>query len=140
MLDFLWHLGGSIVLTSDPAKGEVLDRVAAALKDDGHPVNKRGEDFVEFQKSLWRTGSRTAAMAGFDSGRIWTEQARYGLLLKYRLRSFQSLVYSLTFAVFGAVLFRAPLLGVFMFSALYGGNLILAIDRVANFLKRAANG
>ncbi|TPJ55042.1 hypothetical protein [Mesorhizobium sp. B2-7-1] len=139
MLDFLWHLSGSIVLTSAPTKDEILDRVTTALKDDGHPANKRGEDFVEFQTSLWQTGSRTAAMAGFDSGRIWVEQASYGLLLKYRLRSFQLLVFSLTFAIFGAVLFQTSFLGIFMFSVLYGGNLVLAIDRVANFLKRAAD-
>ena len=139
MLDFLWHLSGSIVLTPAATKDDVLDRVAAALKDDGHPIDKRGEDFVEFQKSLWRMGSRTAAMAVFDRGRIWIEEASSGLLLKYRLRCFQLLVFSLTVAIFGAALFRTASVGVFMFLVLYGGNLVLANSRAANFLKHAAD-
>jgi hypothetical protein len=59
--------------------------------------------------------------------------AGYGLYRNERAATPQYVA----FAIFSALLFQAPFVGAFMFSVLYGGNLILAIDRVANFLKRA---
>ena len=53
MVDFLWHLRGTVALDGPAATEAVLDRVEELLERQRKPVTGRGADFVTFNAPLW---------------------------------------------------------------------------------------
>lgn len=76
MLDFIWHLRGSISLDSGTTDERALDRVERLLEKQRKGVSDRGTDYVAFDDPLWSSpfGPNWLAMVIYDRGRFWTEK------------------------------------------------------------------
>jgi hypothetical protein len=146
MFDRLWHLRGSVALDGAAANDAVLDRVAALLDRQRKGVEDRGADYLTFDDPLWSDplGPNWLAMVIYDRGRFWIEQGLDGRRLRYDLRSLHGLV----FCLFGAMMFfffglaADGLLGgikyaVGVFAWIYGMNVVLALARVPNAIRKA---
>jgi hypothetical protein len=147
MLDFIWHLRGSIALSASDAGAEVLDRVEQLLIKQHKPFFDRGVDqHVSFDSPLWtNSASNWAAMLIYDRGKLWISQEVDGRRLRYDLRSLQAFILCVALAAiaFGFValdegVLQAVIVAGLVFGWLYGGNLCLALVRVPFLLRQTA--
>jgi len=148
MLDFLWHLRGSVKLGA--SNDAVLDRIENLLDRQRKPISQRSDDYIIFDDPLWRNplGSNWLAMAMYDRGRVWIEHGIDGRRLRYDLRSLHVLIFCLAvFPTFFAVAAvggadRSEIINMLRFAALgfcwlYGINLLLALLRVPRAIRKA---
>jgi hypothetical protein len=148
MLDFIWHLRGSIQLEETTTNAAALDGVIALLKKQRKPVLELGPNAIVFNDPIWSApfGPNWLAMVIYDRGRFWIEQRPDGRRLCYELRSLHGMVFcllaALMFMLFG--LASGGLLGgvafaAFAFGWLYGMNVLLASARVPGSIRKAAH-
>jgi hypothetical protein len=150
MLDFLWHLRGSVKLDGTVPNAAVLDGVENLLDRQRKPITERRDSCIAFDDPLWRNpgGPNWLAMALYDRGRLWIENDMEGRRLRYDLRSLHGLVFCLAvFPVFFGVAAlggadRSAVLNVLRFAALafcwlYGMNLVLALLRIPRAIRKA---
>ena len=146
MLDFIWHLRGSVVLDGVRADRAVLNGGERLLEKQRKELSQRGPDSLSFDDPLWRhpLGPNWLAMVIYDRGEFWIEQTLGGKRLRYDLRSLHGMV----FCLFGAFMFfffglaADGLIGGVKFAAgtfawLYGMNVLLALIRVPRAIRRA---
>lgn len=146
MLDFIWHLRGSIVLDGATTDGAALDGVEQLLVKHRKPITERGPRVVGFYDPLWNDlfGPDWLAMVIYDRGRFWIERGGDGQKLRYELRSLHGII----FCLFGALMFflfglaSGGLMGGLKFAALafawlYGMNVLLALLRVPHSIRKA---
>jgi hypothetical protein len=146
MLDFIWHLRGSVALDRIGSNDAALDRVERLLDKQQKSMIERGADYISFDDPLWSNpfGPNWLAMVIYDRGRFWIEQGLGGRTLRYDLRSLHGFVFCL-FAAFTAFFFGLAgdgLLGglkfaVGAFAWLYGMNILLALGRVPSAIRNA---
>jgi hypothetical protein len=146
MLDFGWHLRGSVPLDGIGSDTVALDRVEQLLATQQKGVSERGSDYLIFDDPLWRNpfGPNWLAMVIYDRGRFWIEHGLRGRRLRYDLRSLHGMVFCL-FAAFTAFFFGLAdegLSGGVKFAAgafvwLYGMNILLALVRVPSGIRKA---
>ncbi len=148
MLDFLWHLRGSIPLDGVGSDAVALDRVEQLLARQRKSVSERGSDYLVFDDPLWRNplGPNWLAMVIYDRGRLWIEQGLHGRTLRYDLRSLHGMVFCLLVAVtafffglFGGGLSEGLTLAAGAFAWLYGMNIMLALIRVPSGIRKAVS-
>jgi hypothetical protein len=146
MLDFMWHLRGSVYLEGAPSNEVALDRLESLLERQRKGVSERGMDYVAFDDPLWSDpfGPNWLAMVIYDRGRFWIEQGIGGRSLRYDLRSLHGLIFCLFAAlmVFFVALAGGGLLGGLKYGAgafawLYGMNMLLALLRVPGAIRNA---
>lgn len=149
MLDFIWHLRGSIRLDGAGSDAAVLDRVEQLLARQRKGVSERSSEHLAFDDPLWRDpfGPNWLAMVIYDRGRFWIGQSFHGRELHYDLRSLHGMVFCLFAALFfsffgfvgnglsGGIKFAA-----IAFAWLYGMNLLLALVRVPSAVRKAVVG
>jgi hypothetical protein len=146
MLDFIWHLRGSVPMDSLGSNETALDGLERLLETQRKGVIERGPNFVTFDDPLWGNplGSSWLSLVIYDRGRFWIEQDLGRRELRYDLRSLHGLV----FCLFGGLMFffvglaSGGLLGalkwaVGVFAWLYGMNILLAVARVPGAIRRA---
>lgn len=146
MLDFGWHLRGSVPLDGLSRGVTALDRVERLLQSQRKTVSERGSDYLAFNDPLWSNPFRPnwQALVIYDHGRFWIEQSLHGQRLRYDLRSLHGMV----FCLFGALMFfffglaGGGLLGGTKYAAgsfawLYGMNLVLAHLRIPTAIRKA---
>ena len=108
MLDFIWHLRGSVRLDGVCPDERVLDGVERLLDRERKDVSERGADYLAFDDPLWRTGGPNwLAMVIYDRGRFWIESSLDGKRLCYDLRSLHGMVFCLV-AAFMAFFLALP--------------------------------
>jgi hypothetical protein len=145
MLEFFWHLRGSIPLDSTDSDAVALGRMERLLSRQQKMVNDRGSDYLAFDDRN-PFGADWPAMAIYDHGRFWIEQQLHGRRLCYDLRSLYCMGFCLIVA---SIAFFIGLAGVgfghglrlaaWMFFGFYGGNIILALLRVPSAIRKAAS-
>lgn len=148
MLDFIWHLRGSLALNGAETNEAVLESVERLLRKQRKKVGERGPDSLSFDDPLWRDplGPNWLAMVIYDRGRFWIEQTLEGKRLRYDLRSLHGMV----FCLFGAFMFfffgiaTGGLIGGVKFASgafawLYGMSFLLALFRVPRAIRRAVH-
>ena len=149
MLDFIWHLRGSVDLDGLGSNEVALDRVERLLERQRKISSERGDDYLEFDDPLWSNpfGPNWLALAIYDRGRFWIEQGLGGRTLRYDLRSLHGMVFCLfvasTILLIGIVI--GDLDGGLKYAAgafawLYGMNLLLALVRVPSAIRRSVRG
>lgn len=146
MLDFIWHLRGSVALDRIGSNDAALDRVERLLDKQQKSTIERGADYIAFDDPLWSNpfGPNWLAMLIYDRGRFWIEQGLGGRTLRYDLRSLHGLVFCL-FAAFTAFFFGfvgdglsgGLKFAVGAFAWLYGMNILLALARVPSAIRKA---
>lgn len=145
ILDFIWHLRGSVVLGVATTEEAALRRLEQLLDTQRKPVTERGPDQVAFEDPLWRDpfGPNWFAMAIYDRGRFWIEGGR----VRYELRSLHGMVFCLLAAVMfflfglaGDGLAGGLKFAGLAFGWLYGMNIALALGRVPGSIRKAING
>ena len=148
LLDYVWHLRGSVPLGEMSDYTAVFDRVEQLLAKQQKSASERGFDYLVFNDPLWLNlgGPNWLAMIMYDRGQFLIEQGVSGQRLRYDLRSLHSMVVCL-FAAFIAFFFGFADDGITgglrlaagAFAWLYGGNLILAFARVPVAIRKAAS-
>ena len=146
MLDFIWHLRGSVALDGLNTNEAAIDKVARLLEKQRKPVTGRGPDFVVFDDPLWRDpfGPNWLALAMYDRGKFWIEQGVTGRSMRYELRSLHGMVFclfaALIFFFFGMAaegFLGALTFGALAFGWLYGMNALSALGRVHRSIRKA---
>ena len=146
LLDFIWHLRGSVRLGDRVDNTAVLERVERMLEHQRKPTIERGQQSVIFEEPLWSNfwGSNWRATVIYDHGRFWIDQDLEGRRLRYDLRSLHALIICL----FGALMFFAIgslggdiiqglAFAALAFAWLYGMNIVLAVLRVPALIRRS---
>ncbi len=146
MLNFIWHLRGSVPLDGVGSNATALDCVERLLEKQRKGVSERGADYLAFDDPLWSDpfGPNWLAMVIYDRGRFWIEQGVGERRLRYDLRSLHGMV----FCLFGALMFfffglaSGGLSGGLKYAAgvfawLYGMNILLALRRVPSAIRKA---
>jgi hypothetical protein len=149
MLDFIWHLRGSIALDEVRWNEMALDGIGRLLERQRKGVSERGADYLAFDDPLWSNpfGPNWLAMVIYDRGRFWIEQRVQGRRLRYDLRSLHGMVFCL-FGAFTVFFFGLATGGVLdglkyaaaVFAWLYGMNVLLALGRVPAAIRNAVYG
>ncbi len=148
MLDFVWHLRGSVPLNEMNDYAAVFDRVEQLLEKQRKDAKERGPDYLVFDNPLWLDlgGPNWLAMLIYDRGKFYIEQSTARQRLRYDLRSLHFMVACIFFSsiafFFGLADggFTGGLrLAAGAFSWLYGGNLLLALVRVPYAIRKAAS-
>ncbi|MDT9601095.1 hypothetical protein [Sphingosinicella rhizophila] len=144
MLEFVWHLRGSVPLDGVSSDALALDHVEQLLAKQQKSVSERGSDYLAFDDPLWRNpfGPNWLAMVIYDRGRFWIERDLHERRLRYDLRSLHGMVFCL-FAAFTAFFFGLANDGVSgglkfaagAFAWLYGMNILLALFRVPSGIR-----
>ncbi|MGI8611861.1 MAG: hypothetical protein ACR2KH_06290 [Sphingomicrobium sp.] len=148
MLDYIWHLRGSVALDRVATNEAALDAVARLLEKQRKPVTERGPDFIAFDDPLWTNpfSPNWLAMVLYDRGRFWIEQGLSGRRLRYELRSLHGMVFCLCGALMffflgmadGGVLGGLKLAAL-AFGWLYGLNVLSALPRVPRSIRKAVH-
>lgn len=146
MLDFIWHLRGSVSLEGVASNDAALERIERLLEKQRKRDTERGQKTLYFEEPLWSDpfGPNWPAMVIYDRGRFWIEEGLGGRRLRYDLRSLHVVV----LCVFGAVMFflfglAAGGLGTGLkvatgvFAWVYGINVLLALTRVPRTIRKA---
>ena len=144
MIDFLWHLRGSVALHAGGQSEAALEKLEALLKEQRKPTTERSPNSVSFHDPIWRTplAPNWLAMSIYDQGRFWVERGPGKADLRYDLRSLHGFI----FCAFGAMmlfiigltnggLLLGLCLGAVAFGCLYGMNLVLALARIPNLIR-----
>ena len=149
MLDFVWHLRGSVRLDSMTSNEAALDRLERLLDQQRKSVRDRGQKDLVFDDPLWSNpfGPNWLAMVIYDRGKFWIEQRPDGRVVMYDLRSLHGMVFcllgGLMFFVFGALvggLSEGLKFAAIAFAWLYGMNILLALLRIPPKIRRAIRG
>jgi hypothetical protein len=148
LLDFVWHLRGSVPLAEMSDHTAVLDSVEQLLEKQQQGASERSSDYVVFDNPLWLNlgGPNWLAMVIYDRGRFFIEQGVSGQKLRYDLRSLHAMVFCL-FVAFIAFCFGFADGGITgglrlaggVFAWLYGANLLLALLRVPYAIRKAVS-
>lgn len=141
MLDFIWHLRGTVLLDSDVSDAVALDRIERLLTRQHKGVSERGSGYLVFDDRN-PFGPDWPAMAIYDQGRFWIEQDMHGRRLCYDLRSLHGLAFCLILSLIGLAGngFAAGLkLAAGAFIWLYGANILLTLIRVPSTIRKAAS-
>jgi hypothetical protein len=88
MLDFLWHLRGSVPLDGVRAGDDPLYGVALLLAEEQKDIRRRGTSEIEFDRPLSNIplrGRPRPAMEVFGKGRFWLDQGVDGSAVRYEL-------------------------------------------------------
>lgn len=146
MLDFGWHLRGSVPLRGQGPSVTALDSVERMLESQRKTVSERGPNYLVFNDPLWSNlfGPNWLAMVIYDHGRFWIEQSVEGQRLRYDLRSLHGMVFCLFvalmilfFGLAGSDLFGSIRYAAGAFAWLYGMNIALALVRVPTVIRKA---
>lgn len=146
ILDFIWHLRGSVSLNGRATDEVALRRVERLLRKQRKPVTEQGSDCIAFEAPLWRDlfGPNWLAMVIYNRGRFWIERDAEGRRLRYELCSLHGLVFCLSVAllVFVIDLAIGDIAGglkhaCFVVGWLYGMNILLALGRVPGSIRKA---
>lgn len=148
MLDFLWHLRGSIPLDRTATNRETLDRLERLLERQQKPIAQRSVSDVTFDAPLWHIffwrDDDWRPMGIYDQGRLWIDQDLGGRTLRYDLRS----LHTFMFCLFGtaiiltvawpgvALIYRLPFAAL-GFAWLYGMNILFALTRIPGSIRKA---
>ncbi|KTE34324.1 MULTISPECIES: hypothetical protein [unclassified Sphingopyxis] len=144
MLDFLWHLRGTVVLDMAMPDEEVFDRLHAMLVGQEKPVTPDDGRQIGFDAPLWRNlyGSNWRAMVIYDRGDFWLDRQNGRRVLRYDLRSLHTFIFCLGAAGLffsagssGSLEQGVKLAGLAL-GWLYGMNLLLASLRVPRLIRR----
>jgi hypothetical protein len=146
MLDFIWHLRGSVSLEGAVSNDAALDRIERLLDKQRKRETERGQNSLYFEDPLWSDpfGPNWLAMVIYDRGRFWIEEGLGGRRLRYDLRSLHGMI----FCLFGALMFfffglaAGGVPGGLKFAGgvfawLYGMNVLLALARVPRAIRKA---
>jgi hypothetical protein len=145
MLDFTWHLRGSVRLPPAAEDSAILDGVEQMLKQQRKPTIERGQHSIIFEEPLWSNfwGPNWRATVIYDQGAFQIERDLEGRYLRYDLRSLHAFIFcsivALTFFLFGSLDgdFRQGLFfAVAAFGWIYGMNILLALLRVPMLIRR----
>jgi hypothetical protein len=145
ILDFAWHLRGSIKPRNDVSDEVVLDRVQDMLEAQGKGP-ERGTNSVIFENAMSGFWMSWRATSIYDGGRFWIDHHRSGRRLRYKLRSFQVFVFctvaALFFFFFGLLggVQNGLKFGAIAFAWVYGMNVALALIRVPALIRRTVRG
>lgn len=147
MLDYLWHLRGSVPLSGAATNQAVLDRLEGLLEQQRKPIVGLDANHLTFDAPLWENifGPSWQAMVIYDRGRFSIDQGIAGRVLRYDLRSLHAFV----FCLFGATMFFAfglagggltdgLKLAALAFGWLYGMNVLTALARVPRLVRKSA--
>ena len=146
MIDFFWHLRGSIPTDTDMNPSAIIQRIEGLLEKQRKDITERKDDFISFYTPLWSGifGPNWLAMVIYEKGRFCVEHSASGCRLRYDLRSLHGFVYCLcaavfffVFTVFGNGLLMALGIAALAFSWLYGMNMLLAWIRVPHAIRKA---
>jgi hypothetical protein len=154
MLDFLWHIRGTITLDRVDLEAVTLDRVEWLLKRERKHVIERGSEYLVFNSPFWSEWPEKnwLPMMIYDGGRFWIERDLHEARLRYDLRSLRAMVFGLFFAfltfcfglthdsVVGGSLAGALRYAAWAFAWLYGMNVVLALVRVPSSIRKAVAG
>jgi hypothetical protein len=137
MLDFLWHLRGSVSLPEPTTDHAVLDAIERLLDQQQKPSLRTSTE-IRFNAPLWENllGPNWAAMMIHDRGRFRIETVGERRLLRYDLRSLHGFI----FCLLGSGMFFTVggwKHAVFAFSWIYGMNIVLALIRVPISIRKA---
>ena len=147
MIQFIWHLRGSIELPPDISDAVAIDGVIAALRASNKRILEVTSQAVTFYHSTWFGGPRNVPLAFFYKGRLLIDRANEPARLRYDLNSFLGLVLCL-FAVpfFSAFMLLTSVspsgalkTGLLAFTWLYGANLVRAWFDVPQALRDAVS-
>jgi len=145
MLDFIWHLRGSVPVDGMGPDETTLDRLERLLERQRKDVSKRGANYLAFENPFWSDmfGPNWLAMGIYDAGRLWIEQGPGGRTLRYDLRSLHGMLFclfaALVFFLFGLAsggVLGSLELASFAFAWLYGMNVLLALGRVPSEIRK----
>jgi hypothetical protein len=151
MLDFLWHLRGSVSLDGDGPDELAFDRVQRLLELERKSVSERGSEHLVFRSPFWGESfePKSPAMGFYNRGRFWIERDISGRRLCYDLCGLHSMVFALL-ASFPAFFFgladhsltEGGLSGGLKYAAgafawLYGMNIVLALRRAPTAIRKA---
>ena len=142
VLDFVWHLRGSVAVEATGSDALYLDRIEQMLKQQKKPSIERGQ--IVFEEPLWSNywDSNSRATAIYDHGEFRIEKDLSGKRLLYDLRSFQAFAFcavgALMFFFFGLPggLLNGLMFGGLAFGWVYGMNIGIALIRVPALIKR----
>lgn len=146
MLDFLWHMRGSIALDGLVTNDEVFERIERLLAKQGKPVSIRDPGHVAFNAPLWNDPFQPnwLAMIIYNSGRFWIDCGQEGRRLRYDLSSLHGFVFCLIASLFffgigstNGGIGEGIKFGFLTFSWLYGMNIVFALLRVPGAIRRA---
>jgi hypothetical protein len=128
MLDFIWHLRGSVRLDICDSDATILDRVEGMLSKQRKRVIERSAEHLVFNDPLWRDlfGSNWLALVIYDRGRFWIEHGLKERELRYELRSLHGMILCL-FAAIVAFLISVADGGLSQGLTLAGGAIRLAL-------------
>ena len=145
MLDWLWHLRGSIRLDGRLSDEELLDRLEELLEKQRKPTIERGSSSIIFEEPLWSNfwGPNWRATVIYDLGRLWIDRQQGERKLRYDFRSLHAFLFcafaAASFFLFGAVsgdLTQGLTFAVIAFGWVYGMNILLAVTRVPLLIRR----
>lgn len=146
MLDFIWHLRGSITLSGIASNDVIFDHLENMLDKQGKYDRKRGPEYLDFKDPIWTNffGPNWLVMVIYDHGHFWIEQNLSERRLHYDLRSLHGMIFCLlvAFFVFFLGFFAEKIsegakLATIAFGWLYGINILLAFSRVPSAIHKA---
>lgn len=146
MIDFIWHLRGSIAVAADLNSDVITERIEQLLKKQRKDVTEREDESISFYTPFWSSmfGPNWLVMGIYEQGRFWIEETRTGRQLRFDLRSLHGLIFclcaaALSFAItiFGNGLVVALEFAVLALSWLYGMNLLSAWIQVPPAIRQA---
>jgi hypothetical protein len=146
MLDFVWHLRGSIALDAGSADEIALARLERLLERQRKSVSQRGARCLSFDDPIWRNPFQPGglAMGIYDRGWFWIEPGLEGRKLRYDLRSLHGMIFCSVAAFTAFVLGLAGggvllgfKVGAAAFAWLYGMSVLLALFRVPAAIRKA---
>jgi hypothetical protein len=144
VINWLWHMRGSIPLVKKLSDEEFSDRVSNALALQLKSVSEISEQHVAFDDPIWCNPftPNWYVLVMFDKGVVWIESTNEGSLIRYDLRSLHMVIVAIVVATFVAIAtadqgfaISQLLFGFAAFCFLYGVNLIIALFRVPNWLR-----
>jgi hypothetical protein len=147
ILDFLWHLRGSVAVDRAWGGEAALDSVQRLLVQQRKLIKRPSPENLTFYAPLWMaSGPNWLAMLLYDRGRFWIVQGPKDVRVFYDLRSLHLLVFCLSGAAlfFAAGLSDGGIVGGAVsaglaFGWLYGVNILIALVRVPLAIRRAVH-
>ena len=143
-MDWLWHLRGSVALSSYEREA-VFDRLETLLRRQYKRKIVQDHNEVTFDTPLLTNfvSPNWLAMVIYDRGRFWIDCSANEPVLRYDLRSLHGFI----FCLFGSAMFCAVgwqtggfVTGVGLasvaFGWLYGMNILLSLARVPRLIRR----
>lgn len=149
MAGIFWRVRGSEPIAAGTASEDVMARVEIMLDQNNKPycfTDVLDRDRIAFDDPLWRLKGNWYAMAAFDRGEFWIEEADGKRKLCYELRTLHAFVFCLcvcsTFFMIGVAQGSLQMVtfAVIGFFWVYGVNRILGAIRTHFAINRAIDG